>query len=373
MGQALERHCGEVLRIGPLEPRSMKVGKVISGAIRRFTNRNYLYTNTTSAAKKVSKMAEKKLSGLEYDVIFAPVGSGLVAHLHTSVPIVYLSDTTVKLMLNYNWEFTGILPSHARMADELERAATQKAKQLVFPSKWAADSARDDYEADPSKINIVPFGANMDPAPSREAALRASTRDRCRLLFVGVNWRYKGGEIAFETLVELERRGVSTELTVVGCTPPVQISHPHLHVFPFLNKNIESERAQLNRLYRDADFFILPTRTECFSIALCEANAFGIPVLSTQTGGLPDLVREGVNGFLFPLEARGDQYAARVRDVFSDAASYQALRVSSREQFETRLNWDAWGKRMKEILWAAVEGSSRREQLQTGSSDHRQN
>ena len=38
MGQALERHCGNVLRIGPLEPRSLKIGKLISSAVRRFTN-----------------------------------------------------------------------------------------------------------------------------------------------------------------------------------------------------------------------------------------------------------------------------------------------------------------------------------------------
>ena len=82
-------------------------------------------------------------------------------------------------------------------------------------------------------------------------------------------------------------------------------------------------------------------------------------------------MREGVNGFLFPLEARGDQYAAKIREVFSNPSIYQSLRASSREQFETRLNWDAWGKSMNEILWAAVEGS-RREKIAPGSPLSRQ-
>ena len=354
MGQALERHCGVVSRISPLRPFSARFQKLISHGFRRLTGRTYLYTHTGSLAKKTARMAERRLSG-QYDVIFAPVGSGLVAHLQTSVPIVYLSDATFKLMLGYNWEFTAMLPSQVRAADELERRAIMKASESVFPSSWAARSAVDHYQADPSRVNIVPFGANLDPAPAREKALRSLSMDKCRLLFVGVNWPHKGGDIALETLTDLERSGVSAELTVVGCTPPSR--HPGLRVFPFLNKNNQSERQLLDKLYGEADFFLLPTRSECFSIALCEANAFGIPVLSTQTGGLSDLVREGVNGFLFPLEARGNQYAARIREVYSDANRYRMLRISSREEFETRLNWDAWGGRMRTILWKAVDRS----------------
>jgi glycosyltransferase involved in cell wall biosynthesis len=70
-----------------------------------------------------------------------------------------------------------------------------------------------------------------------------------------------------------------------------------------------------------------------------------------------EIVREGVNGFLFPLDARGDRYAARIAEVFSDEVRYQQLRNSSREQYETRLNWDAWGQRMNEILAKAVNPS----------------
>jgi glycosyltransferase involved in cell wall biosynthesis len=355
MGQALERHCGVVSRISPLQPFSAKFQKLISHGFRRLTGRTYLYTHTASLAKKTARMAERRLSG-HYDVIFAPVGSGLVAHLQTSVPIVYLSDATFRLMLGYNWEFTGMLPSQERAADEVERRAMMKASELVFPSSWAARSAVDDYQADPSRVNVVPFGANLDPAPTREKALRPLSMDKCRLLFVGVNWPHKGGEIALETLIDLERSGISAELTVVGCTPPHQ--HPNLKVFPFLNKNNRDERQLLDKLYSEADFFLLPTRSECFSIALCEANAFGIPILSTETGGLSDLVREGINGYLFPLDARGNQYAARIREVYSNASRYQRLRRSSREEFETRLNWDAWGERMRTILWKAVDRSA---------------
>lgn len=358
MGRALEQHCGDVVRIGPLQPFSMKVGKLVSHGVRRLTGRNYLYTHTMSLSKKLGKLVEERLAAMDLDVIFAPAASTIIAHLRTNLPIVYLSDATVKLLLGYYDEFTGVLPSHVRIADSIEQMAIRKAARLVYPSAWAADSAVRDYGASQSHVHVVPFGANTEEPPCREEAVRPHPQDCCQLLFVGVEWRRKGGEIAFETLLGLERLGIIANLTVIGCTPPSHVRHPRLRVFPFLNKNIESQRAQLDELYREADFFVLPTRAECFSIALCEANAFGIPVLSTQTGGLPELVEEGVNGFLFPLDARGDQYAARVQQIYGSPSARQSLRVSSRDRFETHLNWDAWGKKMNKVLRSAVAARS---------------
>jgi len=357
MAQALEKHF-DVLRVGPLRPFSMTTGKVLARGVRLLTGRKYMYMYTTSFSRTLGKMVEKRTNGENYDVVFAPAGSGILAHLHTNAPIVYLSDTTFHLMAGYNKDFSNAIPSHARMADEIERLAITKASQLIYPSSWAAQSAIKDYGADAARVHVVPFGANLDTAPSREQALAHPKLDRCRLLLVGVNWTQKGGDIAFEALLELERLGIPAELAVVGCRPPQGIHHPNLKVLGFLDKNKPEERDRLNQLYREATFAILPTRAECFSIALCEANAHGLPIVSTHTGGLPELVREGVNGFLFPSEARGTQYAKRIRDVFQNPEMYQALRASSRGEFETRLNWDAWADRVGDVFRTSVAEST---------------
>jgi glycosyltransferase involved in cell wall biosynthesis len=358
MARALENHC-EVVRVGPLEPFSLKLGKVIHHAIRLATGRNYLYTHTARVCKGAASRAQRKLADKTFDVIFAPAGCGIVAHLETKLPIVYLSDTTFHLMVDYYSDFSNLSESQRSTADQLERSGIVKAQQSVFPSSWAAQSAVEDYGADPSRVHVVPFGANLQNPPSTQEVLQERPTGCCRLLFVGVDWHRKGGDIAFETLLQLERSGIPAELTVVGCTPPEHVAHPRLHVFPFLDKNDPHQRAQLDDLYRQATFFILPTRAECFGIAMCEAGAYGLPVLSTKTGGVPEIVRHGLNGFLLPLEARGDQYAAKISQIHASPQSYRTLRASSREEFEKRLNWDAWGTRMNEILWTAVAQASR--------------
>jgi glycosyltransferase involved in cell wall biosynthesis len=357
MARALEKHCGEVINLGPLLPFSLRVGNLIGRGVHALSGRNYLHTHTLALSKKLGAMAEERILGEKCDVIFAPAASTIVAHLRTQTPIVYLSDATVRLMVNYNPEFTGLLGSHVRAADDLERLSIEKSTCLVYPSSWAADSAVRDYGASPSAVHIVPFGANFESSPSREEALRPSRRDRCRLLFVGVSWEGKGGDIALETFFALERLGLNPELTVVGSRPKKPPDHAHLKFIPFLNKNEPEARQQLEKLYKEADFFVLPTRAECFGIALCEANAFGLPVVTTRTGGVTEVVREGLNGFLFSLEARGDQYADRIREIYEDSAAYDALRASSRGQFDTRLNWDTWGEQLNKILQAAAVDS----------------
>lgn len=357
MARALERQGLEVVPLGPFVPSSLKLSKVIGRAVSLVSGRKYLHAHTASLSRKIGMMAEQRMRGQDLDAVFAVAASTLVANLRTQTPIVYLSDATVKIMVDYYEDFSGALKSHVRMADQLERQSIEKSSHLIYPSSWAADSAVRDYGADRRKVSVIPFGANIDPAPSRADILRNAKNDICRLLFVGVYWMRKGGDIALETLLELERVGFKAELTIVGCGPKNPIRHPRVHFIPFIDKNDPSGRKQLDALYKNSDFFILPSRAECFSIALCEANAYGLPILTTRTGGLPELVREGVNGFLFPLEARGDEYASKIREAYADTAAYLALRSSSRDEFEKRLNWDNWGKRVSEVIRLTLAGS----------------
>ena len=107
-------------------------------------------------------------------------------------------------------------------------------------------------------------------------------------------------------------------------------------------------------MYLTSHFFLLPTRGECYGIALCEANAFGLPVVATNTGGIPQIVHEGQNGFMLPLTGRGSDYAALIADVWRDRARYAQLAASSRKAFDERLNWDAWGTAVAKLLCRVV-------------------
>ena len=116
----------------------------------------------------------------------------------------------------------------------------------------------------------------------------------------------------------------------------------------FLNKNVPAERARLEEHLRTADLLLLPTRFEAYGIVLCEAAAYGLPVLATRTGGIPSIVEEERTGFLFAPEADGTAYADRIQELLRDPARWQAMRAASRDRYEATLNWDAFVRSMLE-------------------------
>ncbi len=100
----------------------------------------------------------------------------------------------------------------------------------------------------------------------------------------------------------------------------------------------------------ESDFFLLPSRTEAYGVVFCEANAFGLPVITTNTGGISGVIQEGRNGFMLPLNATGAEYAKLIKNLYEDNERYYQLVQSSRETYEEKLNWDSWGIKTNELI-----------------------
>src|SRR5437763_11247213 len=233
--------------------------------------------------------------------------------------------------------------------------AYQNATVLLYCSYWAARSAIEDYGVDPEKVHTIFFGANLDTIPSREMVLARKKSERCRLLFMGLGWERKGGAIAFETLLELEKLGIQAELIVCGCTPPKGVAHERMRVIPFLDKNDERQSKEIENLYAMSDFLLVPTRCDAYGHVFCEASAFGLPSITTNTGGVPEVIRNGENGYVLAESAGGSEYLEVIAEVYQDDQRYTALVQSSRAAFESRLNWDAWGSAVKQVLQDIID------------------
>ena len=346
IGQSLENYVGEVDYLGPVNFQYLfalgdRINKVVSFLTK---GRRYHYSISLLTSKLFAAVFFRKLRGKTYDLIFAPAGYTEFAFLKTKIPIVYCSDSTLTQLIDYYPGLSSLLDVSKSELEYIEQRAIRRAKLLIYSSHWAAQSAIQDYNAPRDKVEVVPFGANFPVVLPKEQILPHIRTAQCRLLFVGVEWGRKGGEIAFETLIELNRLGVDARLTICGCIPPPEFSSDKMTVIPYLDKNNEVELNQLLQLYKESDFFLLPTRAECAAIAFCEASSFGIPSFTTDTGGIADFVENGVNGYRLSLTARGKDFASAIKKVFDDELLYQELCLSSRNLYEQKLNWEAWGK-----------------------------
>lgn len=351
MAQALDKHCGSVVHLGPARSWIEAAGEMGNRFARRLFGRGIALDHSQALARDYARIFAKRLRDEgPFDLIFAPAASTQIALLETDIPIIYASDATFELMRDYHQDFSDISEAYAAKGNEIERRAIHKAAAVTYPSRWAACSAISDYGASPERVEVIPWGANMDYIPKADSLWRAKDLTKCSLLFLGVNWERKGGPIAYEATEILRRRGVDASLTVCGTTPPSTFAAPWLHVIPLLNKQNPAEERELSRLLLQANFLILPTRNDCYGIAFCEASAHGTPSIATATGGVGGAVAENRSGCLLPLEAGPDAYAETIHNLWLDKVRYHQLVTSCRDHYENAVNWDQWGTAMREIV-----------------------
>jgi glycosyltransferase involved in cell wall biosynthesis len=163
------------------------------------------------------------------------------------------------------------------------------ARGVVPWSRWAAASLADEYGVPTDRIHVVPPGVDTDLwRPSGRPASAVP-----RLLFVGGNFARKGGLLLMEAFRELGLSGrAGLDIVTRDPVPPqagVTVHH-----------GLTNGSPELLALYAAADAFILPTLADCFSIAAIEAMSAGLPVLTTDVGGISDIVVDGGTGFLIP-------------------------------------------------------------------------
>jgi glycosyltransferase involved in cell wall biosynthesis len=136
---------------------------------------------------------------------------------------------------------------------------------------------------------------------------------------------------------------VSAELTIIGSEPPEPINGLPIQAIRFLDKRNAIDRARLNEILLSSHVMLFPARADCSPIALCEAAAYGIPVVASDVGGIGTIVTEQT-GRLMPSSSTPEQYADAVVEMIGDADRYRAYIRSSRQRYEELLNWDKWAQ-----------------------------
>jgi glycosyltransferase involved in cell wall biosynthesis len=349
MFRALEQHCEGVIAMGPAATGWWFAGKVIRRLVRVILRKNIDYSHTVALSRILGRTFTRKLSQHnDVDLVFAPVASTSIAFLNTKLPIVLYEDLTAKLFQNYAAHLANLSPWSIAQLELIESGAVRRASHIVYASEWAARSAVDDCLVPREKISVFPMGANLDEVPTAEQVTAARSRPRgneCRLVFVGVDWERKGGDTALAAMRRLRERGVDATLTVIGCVPPKAAGNDrNMRVIPFLDKSVPEHQHRLTQVLMESDFMVFPTRREAFGIVCCEANACGLPLIVSNGGGVP--VRNGENGVLLSEGASGEDYADAIQSLMNDPRRYLQLVHDGRQAFESRLNWDAWGRSM---------------------------
>jgi glycosyltransferase involved in cell wall biosynthesis len=346
--QSIKHRAERMYFLGPLS--SGVVGPLLRAKqeyYRRVQHKTYFPGRDRLLIRSYAHQLSRRLSKISADIVFSPMStdSQPIAYLECPQPIVIWTDATFAGVLDFNDNFRrdNLTRESVRDGIENERAALTRASVLIYWSEWAAKTAIQEYGVNPNKVRVIPPGpaseSGIDDFDEAKRVIAARPRGHCRLLFVGLDWAKKGGNLVLEVAKRLNAGGLRTELLIVGCLPDVPEPLPEfVKTTGFINRRSAAGADRLNELFRRSHFLFMPSRAEAFGLVYCEANAWAVPCLATNVGGNP--VRPGVNGWTFSLDADPDECCKYISNLFDNYGSYVELALSSFVEFKRRLNND---------------------------------
>lgn len=328
----------------------------VKGRLYGMMGKRYLHDREFFVVRDYAAQTARRMSPSS-DVLFS-AGSTPMALLSTNKPKVFYTDATFMGLVNSPYYYSNLCKESLAKGKAIDQASLDSTTLAIFSSDWAARTAIDNYKVDPGKVKVVEYGGNvshnLDYESVKEVIARRS-RTKCQLLFLGVDWDRKGGDMALKVLEEMNKGGVPTELHIAGIRKfPFERMPENVVDHGFISKGTAEGREKINRLLMSSHFLLVPTKAEAFGFVFCEANAFGVPDIATNVGGVPTIVKDDVNGRLFDLSAPASEYAGYMSGLFQRYDRYEEMALASFNEYKTRLNWEVCGRRLRELIEGVI-------------------
>jgi glycosyltransferase involved in cell wall biosynthesis len=232
---------------------------------------------------------------------------------------------------------TDIYTGRRRFWRGLIRRAVARACRVIVVSEFLGRELEEGFGTRHGGLVVCNMGVDTErfKTSDREEAKRTFGVDDPpvpHLVFVGNFVEQKGVEDLGEALNELAEMGIAFRATLVGEGPLQAEVEEQVHE---LGDRVRFygfvPHPQLPAVLGAADLFMMPSRREGVGLLVClEALSSGVPVLATDAGGLPEIVRDGVNGATVPA---GDPhaFAAALARLCSDPAELERLALAARD------------------------------------------
>lgn len=379
---ALERWGAiEIRRVRFVALRFHKALQILAGRLRRgtpyFTSRLYY--------REYFSQVARDLAASRPDVVHLPNQMQFASLLKRALP-------GVKVVAHIHQD------ELAQLDLQLLRRDLADVNAVATVSEFVTTRARTRLPEMAARIHTVGNGVDVLRFRPGARAGKPHPRERhrrpVRLLYVGRIAPDKGVHLLVDAFNALVREGVSLELTLIGKpglmpydllsrllgadAPALQavrefygrslrtwlaneiLSHGRSYANALRARLSPAAAARVRflgtvplptliRTYRMADLLVLPSIwQESYGLPVAEAMACGVPVLATASGGVPELIEDGVTGRLVPrLDTRALTRA--LRDLSADPASLRNMGDAARTRAERLLTWACSAERLERL------------------------
>lgn len=317
---------------------------VFSGAYKRSALWKHFPETIATLSRRFSR-ASARLP--EYETLFQfeaavlpPAGKAHLAHLEMSVETALTERPYAE-----SHGLCGFSDKEIERAIAGEKLFLEHCSLLWTNSKWTAEGFKKQGYPE-EKIRIFPPACGV-PDPGK---IKRDWR-QCHLVFIGVDWCRKGGDILLDAFKIVRRARTDATLTIIGCNPHIQ--EPGVKVLGYLRKNCLPEARLLRKALEQATLYCMPTRWDSTGIPFMEGAIYGLPVVMSSGQGRENIFPETMA--VHVEDPDGERLAEVLLDLFKNPDRMKAMGKAGRHYVLENYTWGIGIQKIAEYLREAVK------------------
>lgn len=171
----------------------------------------------------------------------------------------------------------------------------------------------------------------------------------------------KGIKVFLQSLAELHKQGCRFHARVIGAPVDYTLEQAKAfckdagiaHIVDIVGPKFGEDKFEE---LRNADVFVLPSFNECVPLSILEAMQFGLPVVATYVGGIPDIIKDGTHGLLIPAGSVKD-LTFRLMQLLNDSALRKKMGRNAREAFIQKYTLASFYEGLNDIFRQVISKS----------------
>jgi phosphatidyl-myo-inositol dimannoside synthase len=246
----------------------------------------------------------------------------------------------------------------------LSRLALRRAEGVTAPSRFTLDHLIRTQGLDSKRVTLVPHALDPGFADAAESGPSAQSQPLPGLMLTVARLRRlekgKGIDTVIQALPKVLDAVPHASLLVVGDgdhRPMLEGLAAQLGVRQKVRFAGHVAERELREFYRQAELFVMPSRQEGFGLVFLEAMAFGKPVVGSVFGGIPDVVVEGVTGYLVEYGDVG-ALAERLICLLTHEDLRRRMGAAGKQRVIDNYSFEVFQKRLVELLGGGAQSAS---------------
>ncbi len=238
------------------------------------------------------------------------------------------------------WAFAIEQESKSQQLIDLELEEMAMAHKIVVASTFSKNSLIK-HGIDARKIYVNPYGTNPElfkPTEKTDSSI-------VKFVYVGLVHVRKGVPVLLEAWKKIN--STNATLTLIG---PIDKETEALIKSTAHDVTITGRVPydNLPALLSQHDVLVFPSFFEGFALVIAEAMASGLTIISTPATCAPDIINEGVNGYIVPC-GDAEKLAQRMSALINDREKLKIMQAEALKHIQS-FTWDAYGQRWKDII-----------------------